>query len=122
MLESNLKSKVYADKFFRFFHCEYNLSGKRDGEAFFKTLFRRIIAPTLLQFISWKGNFSKTDESVPFIPNRSFRDKFPCMVQLLQRVVFTGDMDHTGEETEKCLSQILRQKKVEIQRFLEKKK
>lgn len=118
-LERNLKSKVYADRFFRFFDHEYNLNGKREGKVLFKTILRRIVVPTLLQPFSWKGNSRKTDEAASFIPNRSFKDSFPELVLFLQRVIFAADMEHTAEDTEECFSLFLRQKNVEIQRFLE---
>lgn len=120
--EKNLKVKVYADRFFRFFHSEYNMNGKRDGKVFFKIIIRRMIAPPVLQPFSWKGNSRKTDSSATFVPNRSFRDTFPSIVQFVQRVIAAADMDHTLEHTDMCFSQFLRQKRVEIQRFLDNKR
>lgn len=118
MLEQKLKNKQFADKLFRFFHTEYNLNGKRDGKSFFKTIVRRMVAPTLLQPFSWTGGSRKTPDNIAFTPNRSFRDTFQCLVQFVQRVVFAADMDHTSEQTDSCFSLFLRQKKVEIERFL----
>lgn len=110
MLEQKPKNKQFADKLFRFFHTEYNLNGKRDGKSFFKTIVRRMVAPTLLQPFSWTGGSRKTPDNIAFTPNRSFRDTFQCLVQFVQRVVLTADMDHTSEQTDSCFILFLRQK------------
>lgn len=118
-MEGKLKDKAYADKLFRFFHSEYNMNGKRDGKAFFKTIFRRLVAPPLLQPFSWKGNSRKKNGADPITPNRSFRNTFPYLIQFVQRVIAAADMEQTSEQTEMCFSQFLRQKRTEIQRYQE---
>lgn len=121
LLENNLCDRQYADKLYRFFHTEYNLNGKREGSPFFKILMRRMLVPTILQPFSWKGFSRKVPGPECTADNRSFKETFPGFVAFIQRIVSAADIEHTMETNDAYFSQFLRQKNVEVQRFLEGK-
>ncbi|XP_065078975.1 uncharacterized protein LOC135701954 [Ochlerotatus camptorhynchus] len=121
LLEKNLNDRMYTDKLYRFFHTEYSLNGKREGSPFFKTIMRRMLVPTILLPFSWKGFSRKVPGPESTADNRSFKETFPGFVAFIQRIVCAADIAHTVEANDACFSQFLRQKNVEVQRFLEGK-
>lgn len=56
MLENCLSDRDYLGKYLRYLIVDQELDGKKDAKAFFKTLFRKLVAPTVLLPYSWKVN------------------------------------------------------------------
>ncbi|XP_062561044.1 uncharacterized protein LOC134225189 isoform X2 [Armigeres subalbatus] len=120
---AKLANSAYEAKYFRYIQSVYKLTGKREGFPFFKTIIRRLIAPTVLICYSWKGHSrtKKGDQTAVVVTdhNFSFRNMFPNIVRFIYRVVNAADFEYTGEDNEKAFSDYLRQKKTEIKRFLQ---
>ncbi|EAT33468.1 AAEL014257-PA [Aedes aegypti] len=120
-LDAKLSNPEYEAKFFRYIQSVYKLTGKREGFPFFKTVIRRLMAPTVLVCYSWKGNSrtKKGDQTaVVNDQNYSFKNMFPNIVRFIYRVVSAADFEYTSEDNEKAFSDYLRQKTTEIKRFL----
>lgn len=122
-LDGNLANPVFEAKFFRYLQSVYNLTGKREGFPFFKTVVRRLIVPTVLLPYSWKGNSrsKKGDQTSVVVNDRnySFKNMFPNFVRFIYRVVSAADIEFTSEDNEKAFSDHLRQKNTEVKRFIE---
>ncbi|XP_065085243.1 uncharacterized protein LOC135707355 [Ochlerotatus camptorhynchus] len=122
-LDVNLANPVFEAKFFRYLQSVYNLTGKREGFPFFKTVVRRLIVPTVLLPYSWKGNSrsKKGDQASVVVndKNYSFKNMFPNFVRFIYRVVSAADIEFTSEDNEKAFSDHLRQKNTEVKRFIE---
>lgn len=122
-LDAKLADPAYEAKFFRYIQSSYNLTGKREGFPFFKTIIRKLITPTVLVSFSWKGNsrMKRGDQTTVIVQdkNTSFKNEFPNIVRFMYRVVNAADFEYTSEDNEKAFSDYLRQKTTEIKRFLQ---
>lgn len=122
-LDLKLATPAFEAKFFRYLQSVYNLTGKREGFPFFKTVIRRLIVPMVFLPYSWKGNSrtKKGDQTSVVIhdKNSSFKNMFPNFVRFMYRVVSAADIEFTSEDNEKAFSDHLRQKNTEVKRFLE---
>lgn len=121
-LDTKLGDPAYEAKFFRYIQSVYKLTGKREGFPFFKTVIRKLIAPTVLVCFSWKGNSrTKKGDQIAVVndQNYSFKNMFPNIVRFIYRVVSAADFEYTSEDNEKAFSDYLRQKTTEIRRFLQ---
>nr|XP_019933353.2 uncharacterized protein LOC109623295 [Aedes albopictus] len=121
-LDTKLANPAYEAKFFRYIQSVYKLTGKREGFPFFKTVIRKLIAPTVLVCFSWKGNSrTKKGDQIAVVndQNYSFKNMFPNIVRFIYRVVSAADFEYTSEDNEKAFSDYLRQKTTEIRRFLQ---
>lgn len=114
-LETALEEEAYSEKFSRYLHQEYELNGKRDANALFKILLRKIVDPIALMPYSWKGvsRSNKKDEQDEHI---SFKTKFPNFISFIDSILAASDCDYRTEHIDKYFDQFLRQKKKEIQR------
>lgn len=119
LLESKLQNAAFKERLIRYCRTVYNLTGKRDGKAFFRTFMREVISPKILQPYSWKGNsrMMKNMENLHAGQNESFKRRFPNFVEFVHLVAQAADFEFTEESNAKAFSDFLRQKKTELLRF-----
>lgn len=115
-LENRLNNQVFAEKLSRYVSCQYELNGKRDGKAFFKILIRKMLAPNVLLPYSWMGNSRKISDDQQ--PNKGFKKSFANIVKFFETITCEADCTFSIERVHTAFSDHLRQKNVEMQRFL----
>lgn len=115
-LENRLNNQAFAEKLSRYVSCQYELNGKRDGKAFFKILIRKMLAPNVLLPYSWMGNSRKTSDDQK--PNKGFKKSYTNIVKFFETVTCEADCTFSIERVHTAFSDHLRQKNVEMQRFL----
>lgn len=115
-LNSKLNNQHYAQKLFRYTETMFNLSGKREGKPFFRTLLRKLVDPVVMTHYSWLGNTRTKKGEKPCIQNMSFKKEFPVFVEFVGRIVRAADFEFSIEATEDSFCQFLRQKNTELKR------
>lgn len=114
--ETRLNDQVFFEKLLRYVSCQYELNGKRDGKAFFKTLIRKMITPYALLPYSWLGKSRHISQDRE--PNKSFKNLFKNIVKFFNSATSEADCTFSNEGVCKAFSVILRQKHTEMKRFL----
>lgn len=120
-MEKALSDKSYFEKFIRYMTLKYDLDGRRDSKAFFKTVFRSTIAPCVLKPYSWKGNSRATHQGTDVV-NVSFKMKYPKIVNFFDAIMASADCTFKTEQIEQYFDSFLRNKLKEMERETQREK
>lgn len=113
-MEVSLNNQAFFEKLTRYISAQYELNGKRDGKAIFKSVIRKMIAPNVFLSYSWMGSSRKTANDRE--PNKGFKVSFPNIVRFFESMLREADIAFTNEAVHKAFSDHLRQKYTEMNR------